>query len=128
MGNIGSEPELRFTPSGKQTCSFRVATNRTFKGADGERKESVEWFSVVVWGKQAEACNQYLNKGSLIYCEGRMQTRSWEGQDGQKHYRTELIANQVIFLNRKQNANKEPSKENAEVPEGEVEPEDLPFQ
>lgn len=100
IGNLGSEPEMRFTPNGNPVTTFRVATNRSYSTPEGERKEETEWFSVVAWGKLAEQCNQFLAKGKLVYAEGRLHTRTWEGQDGQKRYRTEVIANRVTFLDR----------------------------
>ena len=100
IGNLGSEPEMRFTPNGNPVTSFRVATNRVYTTAEGERKQETEWFTVVAWNKLAEQCNQFLTKGRLVYAEGRLRTRTWESQDGQKHYRTEIIANRVTFLDR----------------------------
>ena len=122
IGNLGSEPEMRFTPNGNPVTSFRVATNRVFTTPTGERKEETEWFSVVAWGKLAEQCNQFLTKGRLVYTEGRLRTRTWEGQDGQKHSRPEVIANRVVFLDRQAGA---PLPE--EKAEGELAPEDIPF-
>jgi single-strand DNA-binding protein len=104
IGNLGSEPEMRFTPNGNPVTTFRVATNRSYSTPEGERKEETEWFTVVAWGKLAEQCNQFLAKGKLVYTEGRLHTRSWEGQDGQKRYRTEVIANRVTFLDRQSSA------------------------
>jgi len=101
IGNIGGEPEMRFTPNGKPVTSFRVATNWITTTPEGERKQETEWFSVVTWNKLAEQCNQFLAKGRLVYAEGRIHTRTWEGQDGQQHSRTEVIANKVIFLERR---------------------------
>lgn len=101
IGNVGGEPEMRFTPNGKPVTSFRVATNWVLTTPDGERKQETEWFSVVAWNKLAEQCNQFLAKGRLVYAEGRLHTRNWEGQDGQQHSRTEVIANKVIFLDRR---------------------------
>ncbi len=131
IGNLGSEPEMRFTPNGKPVTSFRVATNRVYTTAEGERKQETEWFTVVAWNKLAEQCNQFLTKGRLVYAEGKLHTRTWEGQDGQKHYRTEVIANRVTFLDRQASAAlpeekvEEGKVEEAEV--GELEPEDIPF-
>jgi single-strand DNA-binding protein len=126
IGNLGSEPEMRFTPSGNPVTTFRIATNRVYNAPDGERKEETEWFTIVTWNRLAETCNQYLVKGQKIYCEGRIHNRNWEGQDGQKHYRTEIIANQVIFLDKKA-----PAAASEEKPEegesGEIEPQDIPF-
>jgi len=101
IGNLGSEPEMRFTPNGNPVTSFRVATNWTYTTPDGERKQDTEWFSVVAWNRLAEQCNQFLTKGRLVYAEGRIRTRTWEGQDGQKYSRPEIIANRVIFLDRR---------------------------
>ncbi len=122
IGNVGTEPEMRFTPSGNPVTSFRLATNRFYTGPDGERKQETEWFTIVAWKKQAESCNQFLTKGQRVYVEGRLQTRSWEGQDGQKHSRVEVVANRVLFLDRQPLAAlpEEPTAE-------EVEPENLPF-
>jgi single-strand DNA-binding protein len=113
IGNLGSDPEMRFTPNGNPVTTFRVATNRVFTTPGGERREETEWFSVVTWGKLAEQCNQSLVKGRLIYAEGRLKTRSWEGQDGQKRYRTEVVANRVTFLDRQGGA---PVKINRKAP------------
>jgi single-strand DNA-binding protein len=101
IGNIGGEPEMRFTPNGKPVTSFRVATNWVSTTPEGERRQETEWFSVVTWNKLAEQCNQFLAKGRLVYAEGRLHTRTWEGQDGQQHSRAEVIANKVIFLDRR---------------------------
>ena len=97
IGNIGSDPEMRFTPNGNPVTSFRVATNRVYTTASGERKQETEWFSVVAWGRLAEQCNQFLTKGQRLYTEGRLRTRTWESQDGQRHYRTEVVANRGII-------------------------------
>jgi len=119
IGNVGSDPEMRYTPNGKAVTSFRMATNYRYIGSDGERKEETEWFRVSVWGKQAESCNQFLSKGRRVYVEGRLHSRSWEGQDGQMRTSLEVSANRVIFLERAAPAS---------LPEeGELEPEDLPF-
>jgi single-strand DNA-binding protein len=104
IGNIGNEPEMRFTPNGNPVTSFRVATNRIYTTPDGEKKQETDWFTVVAWNKLAEQCNQFLGKGRLVYVEGRMHNRSWEGQDGQKRYRTEVVANRVTFLDRQASA------------------------
>ena len=127
IGNVGSEPEMRFTPSGKPVTSFRVATNRVYTTPEGERKEETEWFTVVAWNRLAEQCNQFLGKGRLVYAEGRLRTRSWEGQDGQKHYRTEIIANRVSFLDKKGVAPLAEGEKPEEAETGEIEPDDIPF-
>ena len=131
IGNLGSEPEMRFTPNGRPVTSFRVATNRIHTTAEGERKEEVEWFTVVAWNKLAEQCNQFLNKGRLVYVEGRLHTRTWEGQDGQTRSRAEIVANRVVFLDRRGAA---PPSESSlsedgaeEVGISELEPDDVHF-
>jgi single-strand DNA-binding protein len=100
IGNVGTEPEMRFTPNGNPVTSFRVATNRVYTTPEGERKQETEWFTVVAWNRLAENCNQYLTKGQRVYAEGRLHTRTWEGQDGQKRSRSEVVANRVLFLDR----------------------------
>ncbi|MDD5095158.1 MAG: single-stranded DNA-binding protein [Dehalococcoidia bacterium] len=133
IGNVGSDPEMRFTANGKPVTSFSVATNRVYSSPDGERKEETEWFNVVVWNKLAELCNQFLGKGRLVYVEGRLRTRSWEGQDGQKHYRTELIAEVVTFLDKGgqplERSDKQTTSERGDPREmtEATDPEDLPF-
>lgn len=125
IGNLGSEPEMRFTPNGNPVTSFRVATNRTYTTPDGERRQETEWFAVVAWNKLAEQCNQFLSKGRLVYAEGRLHTHTWESQDGQKHSRSEIVANRVVFLDRQASAPLPEGKE--EGGEGELEPDDIPF-
>lgn len=98
IGVLGSEPEMRYTPSGKPVTSFSVAVSRGWRTSEGERKEATEWFNVVSWGNLAEICNQHLRKGSQVYIEGRLQTRSWDDAGGVKHFRTELVANEMIIL------------------------------
>lgn len=99
IGNLGSEPEMKFTPNGKPVTSFSVATNRRFK-VDDDWREETEWFTVVAWGKLAEQCNQFLTKGRLVYVDGRLRTHTWEGQDGVKHSRNEIVADKVVFLDK----------------------------
>jgi single-strand DNA-binding protein len=102
IGNLGRDPEMRYTPSGQAVTQFTVAVNRNYKDAQGERQEETEWFRVVAWGQQAEFSAEYLRKGAKVYVEGRIQTRQWEGQDGQKRYTTELVANTIQTLERRQ--------------------------
>ena len=128
IGNVGTEPEMRFTPNGNPVTSFRVATNRVYTTPEGERRRETEWFTIVAWNKLAEQCNQFLTKGRLVYAEGRLHTRTWEGQDGQKHSRSEIVANRVVFLDRRESAPLSegvPAAEDADT--GELEPEDIPF-
>lgn len=131
IGNLGSEPEMRYTPSGRPVTSFRVATNWRYTTADGERKEETEWFTVVSWGKLAEQCNQFLTKGRLVYIEGRLRMRTWEGQDGQMRARNEIVADRVKFLDRQGMApSGDTGTSTSKVEEGEtgeLDPEDLPF-
>ncbi len=101
IGNVGSEPEMRFTPNGKPVTSFTVAPSWLYSTREGERKQETEWFNVVAWNRLAEQCNQFLAKGRLVYAEGRLRTRTWEGQDGQQHSRMEVIANRVVFLDKR---------------------------
>ena len=126
IGNLGSDPEMRFTPNGNPVTSFRVATNRRYTTAGGERKEETEWFTVVAWNKLAEQCTQFLTKGRLIYAEGRLHSHSWEGQDGQRYFRNEIIADKVTFLDR-QGVAPLPEERADEEQVGELEPEDIPF-
>ena len=121
IGNVGKEPEMRFTPNGDSVTSFSVATNESYTDDGGERHEKTEWFNIVAWKKLAETCNQYLAKGSKVYVEGKQQTKKWEGQDGAFHYKTELIASRVLFLSPKSEAI-EPEEKPTEL-----EPLDIPF-
>ncbi|OHA16304.1 MAG: single-stranded DNA-binding protein [Candidatus Taylorbacteria bacterium RIFCSPHIGHO2_01_FULL_44_110] len=100
IGNLTRDPELKALPSGIKVCSFGVATNRSYKDKDGNRQDSVEFHNVAVFGRTAELSAQYLKKGQQVLIEGRLQTRSWEGKDGEKRYRTEIIADNVQFGNK----------------------------
>lgn len=124
IGNVGVEPEMRFTPGGHPVTSFTVATNRRYDAGDGEKKEETEWFSVVAWNKLAEQCNQFVAKGRLVYVEGRLRTRSWDGQDGQKRYKTEVIASTVSSLDRAPASSGDGSTVETS---GDISPDDLPF-
>lgn len=98
IGYLGRDPEMRYTPSGRPVTSFSVATSRTWTSGEGERREETEWFNVVAWGNLAEICKAHLNKNQQVYIEGRLQTRGWEDEDGKKHFRTELVASEMILL------------------------------
>jgi len=98
IGNLGRDPEMRYTPEGQAVTSFSLAATRTWAYANGERRDSTEWFNIVSWGGLAEICNQYLTKGRRVYVEGELRTRGWEQPNGQKHFRTELVANEMIML------------------------------
>lgn len=92
LGNLTRDPELRTIPSGQNVCNFSIATNRRWKDSNGQQQQDVEYHNIVVWGRLAEICGQYLAKGRLVFVEGRLQTRSWEDQQGNKRYRTEIVA------------------------------------
>jgi single-strand DNA-binding protein len=126
IGNVGTDPEMRFTPNGNPVTSFRIATSRTFTTGEGERKQETEWFDVVSWNRLAETCNQFLTKGQRAYVEGRLRTRSWEGQDGQKHFRIEIVASRVLFLD-KRPTGALPETGSEVGTEEEIEAADIPF-
>lgn len=142
FGNLTRDPELKALPSGMNVCNFSIATNRTYKDRDGKKQEQTDFHNVVVFGKTADSVNTYLKKGSSVYVEGRMQTRSWE-QDGVKKYRTEVIAETVQFGPRNpSDANKSPSREplddvldtppsssgpGIDYPKDDINPDDIPF-
>jgi len=98
IGNLGSDPELRVTPSGVQVANFSLATTESWTDKSGEHQERAEWHRIVLWRRLAEVAGQYLKKGSKIYIEGKLQTRSWEDQNGQKRYTTEVVANSMEML------------------------------
>lgn len=134
-GNLTRDPEMRSLPSGIQVCSFSLATNRVYKDRDGNRQESTDYHNIVVFGRQAETSAQYLKKGSGAFVEGRLQTRSWD-KDGQKQYRTEIVADRVQFGPRTGGAPAGDQEENQsqgnnnsapEYPEEEINPDDIPF-
>src|SRR5262245_22711638 len=98
IGNLGADPDLRYTSGGQAVCDLRVATNESWNDKNGQKQERTEWHRVVFWGKPAEIIKQYLSKGRRIYIEGRLQTRSWEDKQGQKRYTTEIVGNDFMFL------------------------------
>lgn len=139
-GNLTRDPELKSLPSGIAVTNFSVATNRVWKDKEGNKQESVEFHNVVVFNRQAETVAQYLRKGSPVLVEGRIQTRSWDGQDGQKRYRTEIVADRVQFGPRGDGGGGQASAstptaaeapketlETIEYPEEDVKAEDIPF-
>ncbi len=140
IGNLTRDPELKALPSGTKVCSFAVATNRYYKDKDGNRQDASEFHNIVAFAKLGELSAQYLKKGSQVYVEGRLQTRSWEGKDGEKKYRTEIIADTVQFGNRPTGAPSAAApagKKGAEAPDApadkidypseEINPDDIPF-
>lgn len=104
VGHLGNQPEMRFTPNGNPVTSFRVATSRYFKDQEGQRKTETEWFTVVTWNKLAEACNEHLDKGKRVYVQGRLRSRSWDNNDGQKRTVIEIVAERVLFLDKNPSA------------------------
>jgi single-strand DNA-binding protein len=98
IGNLGRDPEMRYTPSGQAVTSFSVAASRTWTTADGKRHDTTEWFNVVSWGSLAEICSQFLSKGRRVYVEGELRTRAWQQTDSKRVFRTELVANEMIML------------------------------
>ena len=140
IGNLTRDPEMRSLPSGMQVTSFSVATNRIWKDKNGARQESTDYHNIVVFGRQAETVNQFLRKGSSALVEGRMQTRSWDGPDGKKNYRTEIVADRVQFGPKREGqagatapipageAEREaPPVDEIEYPTDEVNVDDIPF-
>jgi single-strand DNA-binding protein len=105
IGRLGRDPEMRYTPSGRPVTTFSLATSRTWNTSDGERRTETEWFNVVAWGSLAEICKQYLTKGQQVYVEGRLQTRHWEDSESIKHSSTEIVANEMIILGDRRDAN-----------------------
>ena len=116
FGNLTRDPELRALPSGMNVANFSVATNRVFRDRDGKKQEQTDFHNVVVFGRSADSVNQYLKKGSSVMIEGRIQTRSWEGKDGEKKYRTEIVADRVQFGPRSSGAGS--ARQSEEMPEG----------
>jgi len=98
IGNLGADPEVRYTQGGLLVANLRIATTKKFRDRDNNLQEKTEWHRVVVWDKQAEHCKQYLSKGRQVYVEGELETREWTDKDGQKRYSTEVKANQIVFL------------------------------
>ncbi len=98
IGNLGKDPELRYTPSGVAMATFSIATSETWTGKEGEKETRTEWHRIVAFRKLAEICGEYLSKGKQVYIEGRIQTREWEDKDGNKRYTTEILANQMLML------------------------------
>lgn len=152
IGNLTRDPELKALPSGSKVCNLGLATNHYFKDKDGNKQETVEYHSIVAFGKTGELAGQYLKKGQNILVEGRIQTRSWDGQDGQKRYKTEIVAENIQFGNRPFNSGQTPAAqapyvaptfsestpakneeapvaggEKIDYPQEEINPDDIPF-
>lgn len=131
IGNLGKDPELRYTPGGQAVASFSLATGEKWKDKDGVMQDRTEWHNIVVWGRQAEIAKNYLSKGRQIYIEGRIQTRSWEDKDGNKRYTTEIVAQRLNFLGSREQSSASADAETPPPvpPETELagEDDDLPF-
>ena len=126
IGHLGKDPEMRYTPSGKPVTTFTVAVSRTWNSADGERHNETEWFNIVAWGTLAEICKQYLVKGQQVYVEGRLQTRRWDDKEGIKHTSVEIVANEMMMLGDRRDANSHTDASPAEPANGAAE-EEFPF-
>ncbi|UCF04085.1 MAG: single-stranded DNA-binding protein [bacterium] len=134
IGNLGSDPELRHTPNGTPVANFRIATNEVFTNREGERDQRTEWHRIVAFGRLAEICGQYLKKGKQVYIEGRLRTREWEDQSGNRRFTTEINATQMVMLGRAGDAGFVPGEEPQESPPeesqaavGSDDDDDLPF-
>jgi single-strand DNA-binding protein len=124
IGRLGRDPEMRYTSNGSALVTFTLATNRTWANGDGTPHEEVEWHNIAAWGPLAETCNEYLRKGRLTYVEGRLQTRAWEDEHGTKRTRTEIVADDVIFLD--SHTGDEPDPPDADLAEAMSEPSVVP--
>jgi len=111
IGNLGRDPEMRYTPNGKPVTSFSVVVSRMWTGADGDRHEEHEWFNVVAWGKLAEICKSHLKKDQQVYVEGPIRTRGWEDEEGKRHFRTEVVADKMIILGDRRGASELPPED-----------------
>ncbi|MBM3263222.1 MAG: single-stranded DNA-binding protein [candidate division Zixibacteria bacterium] len=127
IGNLGADPEVRYTPAGRAVTTFRIATSRQWTSKDGERHEETEWHRIVTWDKLAETCGKFLKKGMPVYIDGRLQTRSWEDQSGVKRYATEIIAFEMKMLSSRQDAESGSSAPPDELPSTFEADDDLPF-
>jgi single-strand DNA-binding protein len=125
IGHLGRDPEMRYTPSHRAVTNFNVAASRSWKTADGERHTETEWFNVVAWGSLAEICHEYLSKGQQVYIEGRLQTRKWEDDEGNKRSTVEIHAKEMIMLGR--NKKKETSGEEDDLEDDYLEDEEDEF-
>lgn len=121
IGNLTRDPEMRYTPQGTAVCTFGVATNRSWTAESGEKKEEADFHNIVAWNKLAEICAQLLKKGRKVYVEGRLSTRSWQGQDGTQKQRTEVVINDMVILDKKEGVS-----EAIDIPEPGVEPQVSP--
>ena len=132
IGNLGADPELKSTQSGRSVCNLNVAVNEVWKDKQGQKQERTDWFRVTVWGDQADNCAKYLKKGRSVCVEGRLQNRTWEDKDGQKRYATDIVADRVLFLGGGERGDRDTSSQvpradhdtGSQVPPGD---EEIPF-
>lgn len=127
LGHLGRDPEVRFTGGGQAVCNFSVATTESWKDKGGQKQERTDWHKVVVWGKLAELCGQYLKKGRQCYVEGRLQTREWTDKENRKQYTTEVVASNVVFLGGEKRSGGQEESGTDPAPAGPVEDNDIPF-
>ena len=127
IGNVGGDPEMRFTPSGVAVTTFSLATNRNTTLPDGSIKKETEWFRITAWRKQAETCNQFLTKGKLVYVEGSLRTSTWDGKDGLKRTTLEVNADRVVFLDSRQGAAPLPPEDGPAMDGDVIDPDDMAF-
>lgn len=119
IGNLGRDPEMRYTPSGRPVTTFSVATSRSWNTSEGEKRVETEWFNVVAWSSLAEICKQHLTKWQQVYIEGRLQTRHWDDAEGNKHTSVEIVANEMIILGERRDSSESPPPEAEPVEEDE---------
>lgn len=119
IGNLGRDPEMRYTPSGRPVTTFSVATSRSWNTSEGEKRVETEWFNVVAWSSLAEICKQHLSKGQQVYIEGRLQTRHWDDAEGNKHTSVEIVANEMIILGERRDTSESTASETEPVEEDE---------
>jgi single-strand DNA-binding protein len=132
IGNLGKDPEVRYTPGGQAVANFTIATNESWNDKAGQKQERTEWHRIVAWGKTAELCGEYLTKGRQVYIEGKIQTREWNNKEGVKQYTTEIVANQVLFLGEKPSSGRDRGDPGPTPPGEEQQPpargdDDIPF-
>ena len=126
IGNLGRDPEMRYTPSGRPVTSFSVASNHKYRTSSGEQREETEWFNCQAWGKLAETCNQYLTKGQQVYIEGRLKSRTYQGRDGQTRFSNDVTVSDMQFLGSKADGQRD-SQVGTEDQPGAYDGDDLPF-
>ena len=116
IGRLGADPEVRYTQSGQSVANFNVATDESWTDKSGQKQEKVEWHRIVVWGRQAEHCGEYLRKGREVYIEGRIETREWQDRDGQRRFTTEIKAQNVTFLGSRNDNNSDSNRNTSQAP------------